>query len=1313
VHTREGAPIAGVEILVGAHSELGHTFTRADGTFDLAINGGGSVTLVYRKAAWLEAQRLVTTQWNDQKVVDDVVLVPFDQAAGVVTMSNPATQTARGTKSVDVDGERTATLIFPAGESATVTMPDGTTTTASALHIRATEYTIGETGPNAMPAPLPTMSGYTYCVELSADEALGGTVQFSKPLSFYLENFLSFPVGTAIPSGYYDRAKQSWNASNNGRVIRIVAIAGGIATIDTNGDGIAESDSALALLGFDQGERRALASIYTAGQTLWRMRMNHFTPWDHNLNTKAPADAKGPKGKTKRKVGKAWAKCKTFGWSIVDCANQSLGESIPLQGTPYALEYDSSRAGRTQYSADIELSGASVPASLKRIDLRITIAGRDESFSFDPQPNLTYAYTWDGTDEFGRKVSGARKAEVKVTYVYPMVYAPASYDPGWNVPPADVIAGSIRLAGDYRLSESTELFLGHFDTGNAGFGGWSFSGQRLYDGMGRTLYEPGGAERVADPQQTHETEIRNTPIGTAGTIPNLYTIAAAPDGSVYFGDSYRIKKKAPNGAITTVAGGASAGFTPDGLDAAGNPANPWQIATGPDGTLYVIDATRVRAIVNERWVTVAGTDVYEPGGTYTLPEGVAATSRPVTAWSLTLGPEGALYIGGLSRIYKVDPDRTIHTVGGGGTNSAFVDGSSAFNAKLGTVYGIAVAPDGTIYYANDSIVARVTTDGKIYRVPGTFRQPHGVSVAADGTLLIADANGFKVWEVNPDGTTRIFAGNGTFAKSDTAPTGLARSVAALPWGVKVAPDGSVWVLDLGFETIRHVDSVFPPSRTATATVVPSEGGGIAYVFESGRHTRTVNALNGVTVETFAYDSDGNLVSVTNVDGLVTRIERNASGDPTAVVAPNGQRTTLAIVGGQLRSMSYPSGASYSFDYNATGLLAKLVDRRGGLHQFTYDDDGLLIRDDDPVGGFIALGRVGEGPNFSVSRSSAEGRTQSTSSADDGTGSTSQTSIGRTGLSMGSTAYGATESVTSPAVRITASRSADSRFGMLSPLASSSVTTGSRTLQLSRSRTTTLSSPDNFLAPVSVTATTTINSRTWTSTYDAATRVLTSRTPAGRQTTSTFDAKGRPIATHVPLITDAITSYDDRGRVTSYKSGLRTTSFFIRWSRSRRQHHGSASEDCWFLLRRCESRDLKDAARRAHDRLQLRCRGERDLGNPSIETGPSLRVHGDRLPRHVHDPRRQFDEVPLQPRPPGDLDYQTGRDADPQWLRRCRPAVDDLDAIRKLRSLVFGHDRPGRFPDGAERHLHTLHIRRLPADDDQLQWLRERDNFDHL
>ena len=60
----------------------------------------------------------------------------------------------------------------------------------------------------------------------------------------------------------------------------------------------------------------------------------------------------------------------------------------------------------------ISLSGATVPNSLKRIDLTINIAGRSQTLTFPPQPSLNYDFSWDGVDVYGRRVQGARDAVV-------------------------------------------------------------------------------------------------------------------------------------------------------------------------------------------------------------------------------------------------------------------------------------------------------------------------------------------------------------------------------------------------------------------------------------------------------------------------------------------------------------------------------------------------------------------------------------------------------------------------------------------------------------------------------------------------------------------------------------------------------------------------------------------------------------------------------------------------------------------------------------------------------------------------------------
>src|SRR5207245_7782631 len=126
---------------------------------------------------------------------------------------------ARGSRVSDSSGVRQATLVVPMGTSAVMRMPTGTMQPLPTAHIRATEFTVGDDGDKAMPAALPPQSAYTYAVELRADEAGEAKVEFNQPLPFFVENFLGFPVGTTIPSGYYDETRGTWVADESGRVV--------------------------------------------------------------------------------------------------------------------------------------------------------------------------------------------------------------------------------------------------------------------------------------------------------------------------------------------------------------------------------------------------------------------------------------------------------------------------------------------------------------------------------------------------------------------------------------------------------------------------------------------------------------------------------------------------------------------------------------------------------------------------------------------------------------------------------------------------------------------------------------------------------------------------------------------------------------------------------------------------------------------------------------------------------------------------------------------------------------------------------------
>lgn len=317
------------------------------------------------------------------------------QVTSINLSSSESIQVANGSIVNDSDGTRQATLLFPQGVQANMTLPDGTTQPLVAMHVRATEYTIGESGPEAMPAELPPNSGYTYAVEFSVDEAPGASeIRFSQPLPFYLENFLNFSIGTIVPLGSYNRSIGQWISSDSGRVIRVLNITGGLAELDVDGSNQTANASQLAALNITDAERQQLATLYEPNQSLWRMPTPHFTePWDANQGTRCEDnDCEFPKQSSPNnpQMDDPNVKC----GSIIGCQTQSLGEVVNITGTPFSLNYQSDRVPGRKAGLDIQLSGINVPPKLIGIVLEVSVAGRRFMQYFPPAPNQKTTFVW-------------------------------------------------------------------------------------------------------------------------------------------------------------------------------------------------------------------------------------------------------------------------------------------------------------------------------------------------------------------------------------------------------------------------------------------------------------------------------------------------------------------------------------------------------------------------------------------------------------------------------------------------------------------------------------------------------------------------------------------------------------------------------------------------------------------------------------------------------------------------------------------------------------------------------------------------------
>ena len=134
-----GKPLTGVRIAVHRHPQLGHTYSRDDGAFDLAVNGGGTLTLTYAMDGYLPVQRQVYAPWRDYVSAPDVILTALDPAVTDIAIDHPELQIARGSMQSDADGSRQATLLVPAHTTAMMHTTDGGMAPLNALAVRATE----------------------------------------------------------------------------------------------------------------------------------------------------------------------------------------------------------------------------------------------------------------------------------------------------------------------------------------------------------------------------------------------------------------------------------------------------------------------------------------------------------------------------------------------------------------------------------------------------------------------------------------------------------------------------------------------------------------------------------------------------------------------------------------------------------------------------------------------------------------------------------------------------------------------------------------------------------------------------------------------------------------------------------------------------------------------------------------------------------------------------------------------------------------------------------------------------------------------
>ncbi|MFO0604463.1 MAG: RHS repeat-associated core domain-containing protein [Polyangiales bacterium] len=725
--------------------------------------------------------------------------------------------------------------------------------------------------------------------------------------------------------------------------------------------------------------------------------------------------------------------------SLIGCDGRTLGERIALPGLGFELNYRNFRQAGWRSSIPIPLTvgtlrvrGSNAPATMPvSVRVEVEVAGQRFEKTFGPPPGETRVasglttefsvcadppaegdFCWDGRDAFGRRVFGAAPVRVRVGYVYAAQYGTTdrfgyagNESGGITVIP---MAGAPSREAMAFWSQRT-AYLHAWDDRARGLGGWSLDVHHQWDPATFTVHLGDGqdiqradrreawmAERVVGagyPNATGCTVEGGDPFPYADPLPydgiparasgaEITSIAFDPAGELYLtvaqGMVYRL---ADDQTLRLVFDGRS-GVTRDYQD----------LAFGPDGALYVADGAGHRVW---RWkdgvlAAFAGTGAAAPGGVIAPGE---ATSLPLdTPHGVAVAPDGTVYISEFEghRVRRVGVDGQMTTYAGNGAEAtgcwggtlAPEDGTVATGAALCHPDGLAVAPDGTLWFTEMNSVLQVGTDGRTHckancaSAPGSpsrwwlpcglnfgwrgadgvrardacLEAPVGVSFDRHGDPLVVERTdregaGFgSLLRLDSSGIVRVFAGK------DDESCGLHHHVfrearRPLFWSARraaVSPAGEVFALS----RLGRVVWRFPKHDDEVR--VPSKDGGEVYVFnDAGRHLRTEDAFTGNPRYTFDYDAEGRLahlrrrVSPTLDD--VTTIAR--SGNVVTLTGPDGDQASLTLdADGYVARVRTSVGGEHALRYAGGGLLRAYQDAAARWHLFEYDDRGRLTHD---------------------------------------------------------------------------------------------------------------------------------------------------------------------------------------------------------------------------------------------------------------------------------------------------------------------------------------------------------------------------------
>ncbi|XP_008570627.1 PREDICTED: teneurin-2, partial [Galeopterus variegatus] len=672
---------------------------------------------------------------------------------------------------------------------------------------------------------------------------------------------------------------------------------------------------------------------------------------------------------------------------------QVLHEEIELPGSNVKLRYLSSRTAGYKSLLKITMTQSTVPLNLIRVHLMVAVEGHLFQKSFQASPNLAYTFIWDKTDAYGQRVYGLSDAVVSVGFEY-------------------------ETCPSLILWEKRTALLQGFELDPSNLGGWSLDKHHILNVKSGILHKGTGENQFLTQQPAIITSIMGNGRRRSISCPSCnglaegnkllapVALAVGVDGSLFVGDFNYIRRIFPSRNVTSILELRNKEFKHSN-----NPAHKYYLAVDPvSGSLYVSDTNsrriyRVKSLSGAK--DLAGnSEVVAGTGEQCLPfdearcgdGGKAVDATLMSPRGIAVDKNGLMYFVDATMIRKVDQNGIISTLLGSNDLTAVrplsCDSSmDVAQVRLEWPTDLAVNPmDNSLYVLENNVILRITENHQVSiiagrpmhcQVPGidyslsklaihsALESASAIAISHTGILYITETDEKKInrlRQVTTNGEICLLAGAASdcdckndvncncYSGDDAYATD---AILNSPSSLAVAPDGTIYIADLGNIRIRAVSKNKPVLNAFNQYEAASPGEQELYVFNAdGIHQYTVSLVTGEYLYNFTYSADNDVTELIDNNGNSLKIRRDSSGMPRHLLMPDNQIITFTVgTNGGLKVVSTQNLELGLMTYDGnTGLLATKSDETGWTTFYDYDHEGRLTNVTRPTGVVTSLHR---------------------------------------------------------------------------------------------------------------------------------------------------------------------------------------------------------------------------------------------------------------------------------------------------------------------------------------------------------------------